>query len=110
MRSQCSFSGRGQFVIARFAIVIGNAPLGLDPTLCFQTVKRGIKRSLLDVQNILRHLLNPIGDGKAVPRVVLERFQDQHVERAINEVRFFLGHTSFCYLYSLGEKIVQSFA
>jgi hypothetical protein len=27
-----------------------------------------------------------------VSRVVLERFQDQHVEGAVNEIGFFFGH------------------
>ncbi len=104
-RGQLFAAGRGQFVIARFAIVIGDAPLGFDPALRFQAIKRGIKRSLFNMQDVLRHLLYPIGDGEAVPRIVLERFQDQHVERAVNEVRFFLGHTLFCYLDSLGEQL-----
>src|SRR5438270_13848259 len=44
------FSPRGcQFVIARLAIVIGNAPLGFDPALRFQAIERGIERALLDV-------------------------------------------------------------
>ena len=102
MRSQCSSSAealfaarRGQFVVARPAIVIGHAPLRLDPTLRFQTIERGIKRTLFNVQNILRHLLNAIGDREPVPRIMLERLQDQHVERAVNEVRFLFRHKIF---------------
>ena len=95
--SRCELfaSGRGQFVITGFAIVIGHAPFRRDPPLSFQTVKGGIKRSLLDVQNVLRHLLDPIGDGEAVPGIMLERFQDQHVECSVDEVRFFFRHKIF---------------
>src|SRR5437660_1201659 len=39
-----------------------------------------------------------------MPRIVLQRFQDQHVERAVNEVGFFFGH---CNLDSLGEKMFE---
>src|SRR5438477_7179526 len=85
-------SGRSQFVIARFAIVIRSAPLGLDPALCFQTIKRRIKRTLLDTQNVFRYLVNPISNGQPMPRLVLQCFQDQHVERAVNEIWFVLGH------------------
>ena len=52
-RGKLFASGRGQFVIARFAIVIGHAPFRFDPALRFQTVKRRIKRALLDTQNVL---------------------------------------------------------
>jgi len=30
-----------------------------------------------------------------VPRIMLERFQDQHVERSVNEVRFLFRHKIF---------------
>jgi hypothetical protein len=36
--------------------------------------------------------VDAIGDGQAMSRIVLERFQDQHIERAVNQVRFFFGH------------------
>ena len=107
-RRELFAAGRGQFVIARFAIVVGHAPFRLDPALRFQSVKRRIKRTLLDVQNIFRHLLDPVRDSEAVSRIVLERFQDQHVERAVNKVWFFFCHNVFD-LDSLGEWIVQLF-
>jgi len=47
------------------------------------------------VQNIFRYLLDPIGNGKPVPRIVLECFQDQHVERSVNEVWFLFRHKIF---------------
>jgi hypothetical protein len=86
---------RSQFVIARFAIVVGDAPFRLDQTLGFQSVERGIELALLNVQNIFRHLMNPIRNREAVPRIVLERFKDQHIQRAVNEVGFLLGHKIF---------------
>jgi hypothetical protein len=47
------------------------------------------------MQNVLRHLLDPIGDPEPVPRVVLERLQDQHVEGSVNQVWFLFGHKIF---------------
>ena len=84
-------SGR-QSVLPRLAIVIGHAPFCLDPSLCFQPIKRRIKRTLLNAQNVFRHLLDPIGDRESVPRIVLERFQDQHFERSVNQIGFLSGH------------------
>src|SRR6266446_10404080 len=57
-RGQLLAAGRGQFVIARLAIAIRHAPFRLDPALSFQTIKRRVKRSLLDMENFLRHLLD----------------------------------------------------
>src|SRR6266550_5987045 len=54
---ELSPASRGQFVIARLAIVFGSAPLSFDPPLRLQPIERGIKRALLDPQNLLRHLL-----------------------------------------------------
>jgi hypothetical protein len=47
------------------------------------------------VQNVFRHLLDPIRDRQSVPRIMLERFQDQHVERAVDKVWFLFRHKIF---------------
>src|SRR5438046_9283904 len=54
-RSKLFPSRRRQSVIARLAIVDGNAPLGLEPALRFYAIDRGINRTLLDPQNVLRN-------------------------------------------------------
>src|SRR5439155_11373313 len=64
-----------------------------------------IKRTLFDVQNVFRHLVDAIGNREAVPRIMLERFQDQHIERSVNEVWFLPGHNCLFYLDSLGEEL-----
>jgi hypothetical protein len=73
-RHQLLAPRRRQFVVARPPFAIGHAPLRLDPTLRFQTIERGIKRPLLDTQNVFRHLLNSIRDGQAVSWILLQRF------------------------------------
>src|SRR6202043_2923413 len=44
-RGELLAAGRGQFVVARLAIVIRNAPFRLNPALRFQSVERRVKRS-----------------------------------------------------------------
>jgi hypothetical protein len=39
-----------------------------------------------------------------MPGIMLERFQDQHVERSVNKVGFLFGHKSVAHLDSLGER------
>src|SRR6266446_5483737 len=79
-RGELFAAGGGQFVITRLAIVLGNVPLGANPTLCLRTIERGIKRTLLNAQNLFRHLLYSIGNFESMPRSVLKRFQEQHVQ------------------------------
>src|SRR5262249_35168563 len=76
-------AGARQRVELGAAIVLGRAPLRLDPAAPLQPVERRIQRSLLDAKRILRDLLNPIGDRPAVLRLEGERFENQEVERAL---------------------------
>src|SRR5205814_10204325 len=85
-------AGGGQLIGARLSVTIGNAPSGFDPALGLEAIKSWIKRSLLDVKDVFRHLMDPVGNRQTVPRIMLKRFQDQHVERAINEIWFLFGH------------------
>jgi hypothetical protein len=102
-------SGGRQFVIARLAIVVRYSPFSFDPPLRFQTIERGVKRTLFDTQNIFRYLLDPVRYRQPMSCIVLERFEDQHVERSVNEVGFRFRHKGLVDLDSLGEKTVQSF-
>src|SRR5262249_8065474 len=104
-RRELLSSGGSQFVVASFSIAIGDTPFGFDPPLCLQTIKSRVEGTLLHAQNFVRHLLNAVRNGEPVPRVMLERFQDQHVERAVNEIWFFSGHGRVC-LDSLDETIM----
>ena len=46
----------------------------------------GVERSFIDPQDLIRGLLDRIGNRVAVHRIArAERLQDQHVERARNE-------------------------
>ena len=64
-------------------------PLGRDPTLLQQPLERGVQRSLLDHQRVVREALHLLGDGVAVERLSREGLEDQHLERAAEQ--FTLG-------------------
>ena len=65
------------------AIIFGGAPFRADPFLAFQAIERGIERALLDLQDVARDLLDALGDAPAVHRFERESFQDQQIERAL---------------------------
>ena len=57
----------GERVVARAAVVLGDVPFGGDEALAFQTVERGVERTLVDLQNIVGVLLDRApGDAPAV--------------------------------------------
>src|SRR5262249_16236001 len=65
----------------------GDAPFGLDPALMVQTMKRGIKRALIHLQDVLRNLLDALGDVPAVfGAVVLKRSQDEKIQSTLKKI------------------------
>ena len=56
-------------------------------------MKRGIERALLHLQDVLRDLLQALRDGVAVERPERRHLQDQHVERALQQIGFCGRHT-----------------
>jgi len=74
----------GDGIEAGFAIVVGSAPLGADPPFVEEPDKRGVDRSLIDLQRFLADLLNAARDAVAVERAHGgERFQNHEVESAL---------------------------
>ena len=85
--------GRSQRVVARAAVVVGDAPLGADELLPLQAIERRVERPLPELQHVLRPLLDAFGDAPAVHRLELQGSQDQHVERSLQHVASVLRHT-----------------
>jgi hypothetical protein len=52
----------------------------------FEPGERRIEGSLLDVQNVARHLPDAPRDRPAVLWLELQRLEDQEIERSLNEV------------------------
>src|SRR5215469_12055982 len=75
-----------ELVVFRAPVIVRCSPLRLDPTTALQTMQGRIKRPLLYLKNIARHLLNALGNGPAVLRTKRERAQDQEVESTLRKV------------------------
>src|SRR5262249_101451 len=90
-------------------------PLGLQPSAVFQPVHRRIQRPFRNLKEILRDLLQPLRNGVSVDRAQSHDCQDQHIQRALQDFRFFFCHsiprcsmlihrTSICQVFSLIPK------
>jgi hypothetical protein len=73
-------------VVLRAAVLLGHAPLRLDPPLIFEALQRRVERPLLDQQDVARQLTDTARDRPAVQRFEGQRLEDQQVERALDEV------------------------
>src|SRR5687768_18453637 len=76
----------GEAVILGAAAQLRDLPLGLDPALMLETMESRVKRALIDLQDVLGNLLDALGDGPAVQNILLQRAQDQQIERAGQQV------------------------
>jgi len=56
--AQLPATSRRQPVEARAAIVVGDAPIGVEQALLFETIQRGIERALLDGEGTFGNLLD----------------------------------------------------
>src|SRR5580698_1758860 len=81
---ELSPAGARQRVKLCFAIVFGDAPFRRNPAALFKAQKRGVKRALIQLEQILRDLLDAHGDSVAVLRAHrVERFEDDQIQRAL---------------------------
>src|SRR5262245_52356422 len=79
-------AGLRQSIEARAAVVLGRAPVGGDPALAFEALQSGVERALLDLQDLVRQLADALRNRPAVQRLERDRFHDQQVDGALNEV------------------------
>lgn len=85
-----AFSGGGEPVEFRSAIIFRFAPLARNPALMFEPVKRRIERTLLNFQKISGDLLDAQQNAIAVQRAQRNGFEDQHFQRAAQQVNLFI--------------------
>jgi len=73
-------TGRREVVVARAAIVLGDAPHGADESSLLETIERLIERAIDELEVAPGGLLEPIGDLEAVHRAPAERLEHEDIE------------------------------
>src|SRR5579863_2671663 len=61
-----STAGSCERIIFRAPSILGRLPLGSDPTFLLELMQSRVKRTVADLKNVTRHLLQSLADGKAV--------------------------------------------
>src|SRR6185437_1060672 len=80
---------------ARAAIIFRNAPFRANPAALFEADERGIEGALIELEHIVRHLLEAAGDAEAVERAKgAERLKNEEIERPLENVGFGAGDHS----------------
>src|SRR5580704_7663159 len=90
---QLLLAAAGERVELGAARVLGLAPLRVQPSGALQPLQRREQRSWIHLEYAARDLFHAAGDTKAMHGLQAQRFQDQHVQRALDYVRFLVVHT-----------------
>ena len=75
-------AGRGQAVDARAPPQVRFSPRGRHPVVDEQTLQCWVERAFADTQGVARHAFQVPRDGVTVGRPTGERFKDENIERA----------------------------
>src|ERR1700761_7382455 len=97
----CPAPGR-ELIELRVTACLRRLPVGDEQFFVFEAMESGVKRSLLDLQGIARHLLNPLRDGIAVNGAKRNYPHDEEIEGTLREIEFvFRLHAYGFYIYAL---------
>src|ERR1043165_4243838 len=85
LRQLCAPRAR-ELIELGFAVVLGESPLGLDPLPLLHPVERGVESALFYREGPFGGLPDPLSDGVAVAGTPGEGLEDEHIERALEEI------------------------
>src|SRR5437667_4938186 len=82
----------GQGVILCTPAVLGRFPFAFDQSIPLQPLKGHKQRTCIETENALAHLFEPHGDPVSVHGFERQRFQNEHVQGALDEITGLVPH------------------
>jgi hypothetical protein len=76
----------GELIELGFTACLRRLPVGGEQFFVFEAMESGIKRPLLDLQGLARHLLNSLRNGIAVNGTERNNPHDEEVESTLREI------------------------
>src|SRR5579864_4415130 len=67
-------------------IVLRRFPLGGNPALLLELVQSGIERAVADLQHVPGDLFETLADGETVEGLKRKNLQEQHIQRALDQI------------------------
>src|SRR5580704_4024588 len=91
----------GELIELGFPASLRRLPVRGEKLLVLKPMKSGIERSLLDLQSLPRHLLNPLRDGVAMNGAKRNHPHDEEIEGSLRKIdSVFSLHTCGFYIYT----------
>src|SRR6202012_5462615 len=92
-----------QRVILRATVILRGAPLALDQPGAFQPLECRKKRAGIHLEYALADLINALGNAPAMHGLKRQSFQDQHIQRALDQSCCFVCHWLYSSRFSRGS-------
>jgi hypothetical protein len=86
--AKLTLAKRGDRVVASALVVRRLSPLRFDPSFLAHALEGRIERSLLHAEHVARESLDVLGETVAVHGLHGERSEDEHIERAREQLAF----------------------
>src|SRR5215467_13226481 len=99
--AQLPAADRAQTIELGLAVVLGQAPFGLDEPCALEAMECRVERAFADGHRGLCGRLDPFDDGVSVPWSPTQRLEDEQVERAAGETDLEWVHERQCTIFPI---------
>jgi hypothetical protein len=87
----------GKLVKLGFPAGLSWLPFGRKELFVLEAMKRGVERSLLDLQSLAGHLLNPLCDGITMNGAKRDDPHDEEIECTLREIESIFGFHTYAF-------------
>jgi hypothetical protein len=86
------------------AVVLRFAPGGREPAGFFHAMEGGKERAGFHAEGAMGNLLNPPRDAQPMHLPIANRFQDQQIQRSLQQIRLILSHAPASHRLTVGNN------